>query len=106
MFRKALIPDTKVVPAAGMIKIVGGPSFGQDVSGEAPPGWSSMPANIVARSTDMNVKNALIPASLASALNVRGMLAAHETTAMMALNPTVQRPPLLMVFRYLAPTRQ
>lgn len=54
----------------------------------------------------MKVKNALAVASRESALKVRGMLHNHETTAMMALKPTVQMPPFVIVLRYLAPTKQ
>ena len=61
---------------------------------------------MVARITDMNVVNALTAASLARVSNVWGSEQKNETTAMIALKPMVQRPWLVMVLRYLAPTKQ
>lgn len=54
----------------------------------------------------MKVVKALILASLARVLNVRGKEQKNETTAMMALKPMVQTPWFVIVFRYFEPTRQ
>ena len=65
-----------------------------------------MPAKIVARRTEMNVKNAETVASFARVLKVLGREQTNEMRAMIAEKPIVQTLWLVMVFRYLAPTRQ
>jgi hypothetical protein len=63
-----------------------------------------MPAKMAARTTLIKVKKADAAANLDKVLNVRGREQAHDTTAMMALSPTVQTvvPPWpIIVLRYL-----
>ena len=54
----------------------------------------------------MNVKKAETVASLARALKVLGKEQTQDTIAMIAEKPMVHTPPLVMVLRYFAPTRQ
>ena len=105
MFMKAFMPATKGVPCFATTNQVGSPKAGYLVPA-GPPGCSSIPAKIVANMTEMNVKNAEKVAIVASAEKVRGSEQIHDTMATMALNAMVQRPPLDMVLRYLAPVRQ
>ena len=71
-------------------------------------GWSSIPAKMVARMTDMKVKKAENPAKVESVPNVRGREQAQDAMATMAENTMVQTPllPFVIVLRYLAPVRQ
>lgn len=68
-----------------------------------------MPAKMVAKSTEMNVKNAEAVPSFDNILNVRGREHTQEITNMIALKLTVRQAMLLsvavIVFKYLAPTR-
>ena len=99
MLRKAFIPETKVVPAAGMMRIRGSPPgsvfpvTGSTVdSGWYPavPCFPSAPAKAAARMTETNVKNAERVASFDRASNVRGIEQTHEAIAPIAAKPTVQ----------------
>ena len=101
MFINAFMPATNPVPAAGTASTIGAPLAGQPA-----PGWSSIPAKIVASNTETKVKKADRPASFASVLNVLGREQTQETTATMALKPIVQTPWFVMVFRYFDPVRQ
>ena len=64
-----------------------------------------MPAKIAARRTEINVKKAEKVASFERVSKVRGKEQSQDMTAMMTEKLIVQRPPLLMVLRYLAPVR-
>ena len=68
-----------------------------------------MPAKMVARSTEIKVKNAEAVPSFDSILNVRGRENTQEMTNMTTLKLTVRQAMLLsaavIVFKYLAPTR-
>lgn len=108
MFKKAFIPLTKVVPAAGMTNTMGLPvrsPVGPPPGVSNPAGCLSIPAKIAASRTEMKVKSAESVASFDRVSNVRGNEHAQDRTAQIAENPTVQTAPLLMVFRYLAPTK-
>jgi len=61
---------------------------------------------MVASSTEIKVKNADQSASLANALKVRGSEQTKDIIAMINENTTVHTAPLVMVFKYLAPTKQ
>lgn len=61
---------------------------------------------MAASKTETNVKNADIPASLESVSKVRGRELKKDTMATMAEKTTVQRPPLVIVFRYFEPVKQ
>ena len=110
MFKKAFMPLTNPVPAAGMTNTMGLP-----VSSPLfpPPGllnpsiWflPSMPAKTAARSTEMNVKKADRVASLDRVSKVLGSEQKKERTAQIAEKPTVHTAPPLMVFKYLAPIK-
>ena len=102
MFMKAFMPATNDVPFAGIAKTSGFTPY----LGHPAPGWSSIAAKIVASRTEIKVKNADAAASFARVLNVRGKELTHDTTATMALKPTVQSPWLLIVLRYFDPVRQ
>ena len=86
MFMNADIPATKVVPASGIASTRGSPFAGY------PAGWSSIAEKIVARMTEMKVKNADAVPNKARVLKVRGNDAKKETAATIALKPIVQRP--------------
>lgn len=60
---------------------------------------------MAARRTETKVKKAESVASFERVSNVRGKEQRKEMTAMMAENPTVQTPPLVMVFKYFAPVK-
>ena len=105
MFMNAFMPATNGVPCFATTNQVGSPRVGY-LASVTPPGWSSMPAKIVAKMTEMNVKNAEKVAMVARALKVRGSEQIHDTTATIALNAMVQMPWLDMVLRYLAPVKQ
>ena len=103
MFIKALIPATKVVPAAGTARTMGsiGPSFAG-----YPLGWSMTPLKAAARMTETKVNRAEAVAPLERAPKVRGSEQIQETTATIAEKPMVQTECPVMVLRYFAPTKQ
>lgn len=101
MFMKAFMPATYPVPLRGMARTCGGPYLGQPA-----PGWSSIPAKIVASRTDTKVKKADPAANLASVLKVRGKEQIQEMTATIALKPTVHMLWFVMVLRYFEPVKQ
>ena len=105
MFRKALSPFVKVVPAAGTSKTMGLPltlAVGSKVN---PAGCSSIPAKMAARRTDTKVKNAESVASLERVLNVLGKEQTHEMTVMITEKEIEHMEWLVIVFKYLAPTK-
>ena len=65
-----------------------------------------MPEKIAASRTEMNVNTAEAVAPLERAPKVRGREQIQEMTATMAEKPMVQTEWLVMVLRYLAPTKQ
>ena len=95
MFRKALIPATNVVPLGGTANTVGAPplrpvseitEFG---SGLYSYGWASIPANMAANRTDINVKNAEPVPSFDKALKVLGREQTQQMSVAMTANTIV-----------------
>lgn len=64
-----------------------------------------MPAKMAAKRTEINVKKAETVASFERVSNVLGREHKKQITATIAENPTVHKPPLLIVFKYLAPIK-
>lgn len=75
------------------------------LAAEYPNGCSSMAANTMQSITATNVKNALKVARKLRVSNVRGRDAKKQMNAVMAENTIVQAPWLVIVLRYLAPTK-
>jgi len=103
MFMKAFMAATYPVLAAGTASTMG--SIGPLAIGY-PFGCASMPAKIVASMTEIKVNTAEAVAPLDSALKVRGSEHTHDMHATMAEKPMVHIEWLVMVFKYLAPTKQ
>ena len=81
MLRKAAMPLTKVVVDVGKAVTIGSPSFSL-----YPAGFPCVPANMVARITEMKVKKAEAVPNFESMLNVRGNEANHHMTVTTTAN--------------------
>lgn len=64
-----------------------------------------MPAKTAAKKTEIKVKKADKVASLESVSDVLGKEHKKDINAMIAENAAVHNPPLLIVFKYLAPIK-
>jgi hypothetical protein len=111
MFKKALIPATKVVPATGTAYTVGSPPLSpvsgmiELGSGLYSYGWASIPAKMVASRTEMKVKNAEAVPNFDKALKVLGREQIQQISVAMTAKTIVHWLWLVMVLRYLALTR-
>jgi hypothetical protein len=100
MLRKALIPETYVVPGSGKFVTIGSdPAM-------YPAGWSWMPTKMMARRTAMPIVTAEKVPRCESELRVRGREMKKHRMALIALKATVHAADPDRVLRSLAPTRQ